>query len=200
MDTDKKRMLIEKRERLQQLLTLKKYSKQHIEPWLSIYSQLIENKVKPEVHYLASSFDLNADILRQAIDALLQPDQKTLLNKILIEENLIIHEKMEEHYPSSNPLRYMPESDKVMSDKNAENMIRQAIRELAIPEQTCFVLYPVYSPVMELALSDILAYCDIIIEPMTDVSIIAKDYSWIIFHSLEEEWIWKKQQTAKSRE
>lgn len=193
MDTDRRKSLTEKKERLQQLLALKKYSEQHIKPWLFIYNELIKNKVHPEVYYLASTFDLDPDLLRQAVDELLQDGQKSLLDKIITSESLPVHEKMEEFYPSSNPIRYMPNSDVIISDENSDAMISWAIDELSIPEQTCFVLYPVYSPVMELPLSDIITYSDIIIEPMTDVCIIAKDYSWIIFHSLEEEWVWRKQ-------
>lgn len=193
MDADRRRSLNEKKERLQQLLTFKKYSEQHIKPWLLIYRELLERNIKPEVHYLASSFDLDPDLLRQAVDELLEEDQKSLLDKIITTEVLPVHDKMDEYYPSSNPIRYMPESEKIVSDENSEAMIRQAMDELSIPEQTCFVLYPVYSAVMELPLSDIITNCDIIIEPMTDVCIIAKDYSWIIFHSLEEEWVWRKQ-------
>jgi hypothetical protein len=193
MDKDRRKLLEDRKERLQQLLTLKNYSEQHIEPWLFIYKELIEKKVQPEVHYLASAFDLDPEILRQAVDELLQDDHKFLLNKIITAETLPVHEKLEEYYPSSNPIRYMPESDKTVSDEDSDAMIRMAIAELSIPEQTCFVLYPVYSPVMELPLSDIITNCDIIIEPMTDVCIIAKDYSWIIFHSLEEEWVWRRQ-------
>ena len=192
MDTDRRKHLQEKKERLQQLLALKKYTEKHIRPWLGFYNQLVEAGIQPEVHYLASTFDLEPELLRQAVDEHLQADQKFLLDKIITEESLPVHEKLEEFYPSSNPIRYMPDSEKKVWDENAESMIKQAITELDIPEQNCLVLYPVYSPVMELALSDILSYCDVIIDPMTDVAIIAKDYSWLIFHSLEEEWVWVK--------
>lgn len=193
MDADRRKLLSEKKERLQQLLTIRRYSEQHIKPWLLIYSELIENRVQPKVHYLASTFDLDPYLMKQAVNELLPDDQKSLLDKIITAEILPVHNKMDEYYPSSNPIRYMPESDKTISDENSGAMIRMAMDELSIPEQTCFVLYPVYSPVMELPLSDIIIHCDIIIEPMTDLCIIAKDYSWIIFHSLEEEWVWRKQ-------
>ncbi len=160
----------------------------HLTPWLRIYDEIVHAGIQPDVKYLAAAFDHDPELVLQAVEEQLNASQNHLLEKIIQEKSLPVHGKLDDYYPTVNPIRYLLDGKSFISE-DVLPPLKKCIEDLQITETGCMVLYPVYTPVMELEFSDILTAYDQIFEPMTDVCLIALDYSWIIFRSLEDEWV-----------
>lgn len=194
MRRDKRNNIREKRSQLQELTKIRAYCDQHLNPWLQIYDQLLENQVQPTILYLAANLESDPALFLKAVEEQLNAHQKHLLERVITEDKLPVHQQLEEEYPSQQMLRYMPVNGEgeLIYEEHPHSALQQAIRELGIENQHCMVFYPVYTPVMEMTLNEVLSTSAIIFEPMTDVCVVAKDFSWLIFRSLESDWAWLK--------
>lgn len=192
MKEDKRIRIEEKRSRHQELIKLRSYCTQHLEPWLEIYDQLLVNQAQPTILYLAATLESNPEIFLQAVGERLKAHHTHLLERVITHHKLPVHHQLQEEYPSVNPLRYVPAHSKLIVEEDSLVALHQAIDVLQLKNQHCLVFYPKYTPVMELTLNEVLSTSSILYEPMEDICVAAKDLKWLIFRSLESEWAWVK--------
>jgi len=103
------------------------------------------------------------------------------------------HQKMEKIFPSRQKLRYLPGKGPLKSESEPAKMIENALEELSISlDEECMICYSIYTPVITMPVREVLKCCATLFEPPENVAVLAKNYSWLIFRSLEEEWIWLK--------
>lgn len=188
MVPDKRSELEEKKACLQELLKIRSYCNTHLKPWLRLYDELVDSGIQPNIKYLASTFDHDPKLFLQAIEEQVGDSRKQLLEKVIQEESLPVHRQLEEKYPTINPIRYLPDGNSFISE-DILPVLKNCLDDLQVTDKSCMILYPIYSPVLEIKITDLLSVYDQIFEPMTDVCLIALDYSWIIFRSLEDEWV-----------
>ncbi len=109
-------------------------------------------------------------------------------------DDYAVQSKLYDHYPSVRLLRYLPALTHQMKYRDQVSVILDlATKTLDIkPEEEVYLFFNQYSPVLILPFSSIRSLpLDDMME-MQDMSIMALDYSWLIFRSLEYEWTWGK--------
>lgn len=95
------------------------------------------------------------------------------------------------NYPSILPLRYLPTNSTVIQEEaNLKTHLKLIIDANELKNQVIFLFYVRMSPVIKINLYDllILNLQDILPEE-EDVALMATDASWLIFKSMEGEWV-----------
>ncbi|MDN3725096.1 hypothetical protein QRD02_11935 [Aequorivita sp. SDUM287046] len=95
-----------------------------------------------------------------------------------------------DQYPSINPLRYVPPLKPIGSIESASDALTKAITRLGLRDEDVYLHYLNFAPLLKLKMADLaekaseelfnLWYGDVVIFP--------EDLSWLVSHSLEEEW------------
>lgn len=102
-----------------------------------------------------------------------------------------VHEMLYSKYPSVLPLRYLPVLEQFSAGSKQHLDIFKAINaQLMLGNQSVFLFSIRMSPVIKINLFDLvgLKFEDIILAH-EDIAIMAIDGSWLIFKSLEGEWV-----------
>ncbi|PKD44085.1 hypothetical protein [Rhodohalobacter barkolensis] len=198
MKSSRRRELEKRREKKQKLQKISDYCKQHVIPWLEIYRELKRNKASFKLEYLASSLDQPLDFLEETLITLLNNEEADLISGIISTSELPVHHSMEKYFPSRQQLRYVPGNTSVTFGSDSIKMVQKAVKELRISkEELCFVCYPIFTPVIFMSVGEMVKQCSVLFEPQESVAILSKDYTWIIFKSLEDEWIWIRRNSMK---
>lgn len=102
-----------------------------------------------------------------------------------------VHELFYSNYPSSLPLRYLPKLEKWptnCSDNGAT--LKEIIAKQNLSSQPIYLFFVRMSPVIKIGLFDLASIASNDIMPdQEDTAIMAIDGSWVIFKSLEQEWV-----------
>lgn len=102
-----------------------------------------------------------------------------------------VHELFYSNYPSSLPLRYLPKLEKWptnCSDNGAT--LKEITAKLNLSNQPIYLFFVRMSPVVKMELYDLASIASNDIMPYhEDTAIMAIDGSWVIFKSLEQEWV-----------
>ncbi|MBT9483934.1 hypothetical protein [Sediminibacterium sp.] len=102
-----------------------------------------------------------------------------------------VHELFYSNYPSSLPLRYLPKLEKwpINSSDNGATL-KEIIAKLNMSNQPIYLFFVRMSPVIKMDLFDLaLIASNDIMPDQEDTAIMAIDGSWVIFKSLEQEWV-----------
>lgn len=114
---------------------------------------------------------------------------------IQIGDKYWVHEMLYLKYPSILPLRYLPASSTIIHEKgNLKIILKAIIDENELKNQVIFLFYVRMSPVIKINLTDLLQLnLEEILPEHEDVAVMAIDGSWLIFKSLEGEWVFGRQ-------
>ncbi|MFO7798838.1 hypothetical protein [Rhodohalobacter sp.] len=198
MKSSRRRVLEKRREKNQKLHKISEYCEQHVIPWLDIYGELKRNKASFKLEYLASSLDEPLELLEETLISLLNDEEADLISGLISTSELPVHHNMEKYFPSRQQLRYVPGNTSVSFGSDTIKMIQNAVTELQISmEEVCFVCYPIYTPVISISVGELVEQCSLLFELQESIAILSKDYTWIIFKSLEDEWIWIRRNSMK---
>jgi len=102
-----------------------------------------------------------------------------------------VHELFYSNYPSSLPLRYLPKLEKwpINCSDNGETL-KEITAKLNLSNQPIYLFFVRMSPVIKMDLFDLASIASNDIMPdHEDTAIMAIDGSWVIFKSLEQEWV-----------
>lgn len=115
-------------------------------------------------------------------------------NIILKGECYWVHEVFYSRYPSLLPLRYLPSFEIIQTEVyDSVTILKAIIGKNRLNNQAVFLFYVRMSPVIKMELFDILASeTQEILPEHEDVVIMALDGSWLIYKSLEQEWLFEK--------
>jgi hypothetical protein len=193
MDESRRNILKKKRERDQKKQEISSYCNQHLIPWLEIYRSLNRKNAEFQLEYLAASLDEPMDLFEETLISILPESERGLVDGLLQAPVLPVHQKMEQAFPSRQKLRYLPGKAALKRDPDVSKMVDRALGELSISaDEECMICYSIYTPVVTMRVSEMLRCSTTLFEPPENVAVLAKNYNWIIFRSLEEEWIWQK--------
>lgn len=185
----------QKKERLEQLRTLlhsklkaKDFLENQISPFTEIHTYLRQSKVAfTTIDLLGFQEEwlpyLEEELSKTHFSALAGGLGKSKARKLL---NTLF-----DKYPSTNAFRYVPKIDKInLITSNHESGLKTAVESLALENQTVYMYYLQYAPLLQLQLYDLLPvdnenlfnfwYGDVVIFP--------ENHSWLISYSLEEDW------------
>lgn len=102
-----------------------------------------------------------------------------------------VHELFYSNYPSSLPLRYLPRLEKWLTNRSDNGAtFKEILAKLNLSNQTIYLFFVRMSPVIKMDLFDLaLIASNDILPDHEDMAIMAIDGSWLIFKSLEQEWV-----------
>ncbi|WP_069130319.1 hypothetical protein [Rhodohalobacter halophilus] len=194
MEESRKNKLLAKRERNKKLREITEYCQDHVIPWLDVYLPLKRDGAVLEVESLAVTFGNERKLFEEALMALLPDDEQSLLSDVTEAATLPIHQKMEDYFPSRQSLRYFPEGGSLKSiTSDLSNILDAAVTRLDISEaDKCLVCYPIYTPVLSMSFQEIRNHADILLNPSECIALIHEEFDWMIFRSLEDEWVWAR--------
>lgn len=102
-----------------------------------------------------------------------------------------VHELFYSNYPSSLPLRYLPKLEKWPTNSSDNGAtLKEIMAKLNLSNQPIYLFFVRMSPVIKMDMFDLVSIASNDIMPdQEDTAIMAIDGSWVIFKSLEQEWV-----------
>lgn len=187
MDKDKQDALSAKRKQLQLNLTARELVKRKIGyHWMEIFEAIKEAGINYQIEYLCVvPEELHPYILKSIEDLKLAE-----FNEVLVktgEQSMM--DLIFEKYPSTEPLKYIPELSMISTSDNLKLVFEQADNLLNIRDEFVYFFSPDWWPVLKLNWHDVLIkgseiFADIPLPFLfTDMS-----HQKILFKSLEDEW------------
>lgn len=102
-----------------------------------------------------------------------------------------VHELFYSNYPSSLPIRYLPKLEKWPTNSSDNGAtLKEIMTKLNLSNQPIYLFFVRMSPVIKIDMFDLVSIASNDIMPdQEDTAIMAIDGSWVIFKSLEQEWV-----------
>lgn len=118
---------------------------------------------------------------------------KSLKNILHIAPQSPVHNLLFEKHPGVLPLRYLPDAPILISNEAPAAIFSQIIMQNQITQQPVYVFFVRMSPVIKMDLYDIMNSPDLneLLPEEEDMVIMSLDGNWIIFKSLEQEWVYR---------
>ncbi len=196
MNEQEKNNSLLKKEKLFNKLVVDKQSSFLATWWIDIPNSLKQANAVWELEYLdivtEHQFEYWIEKLKQA------PWDKFSFPETVIQigNNYWVHELLYSQFPSVLPLRYFPALENFSPGfKRCWEIFKEISDQLRFENQAVFLFSIRMSPVIKINLFDLieLNFEDIMLE-QEDMAVMATDGSWLIFKSLEGEWVfgsWK---------
>ncbi len=195
MNEQEKHMLLMKKQRLLNKIAVDEQSSFLVTWWLDIANLINRTGYKWELEYLDV---VTENQWQYWIDKLAQEPWSnfSFSNTIILKGELYwVHEMLYLKYPSTLQLRYLPASSTIIKEEyDLKKIIKAIIDENNLKSQVIFLFYVRMSPVIKINLTDLLQLnLEEILPEHEDVAVMAIDGSWLIFKSLEGEWVFGRQ-------
>ncbi len=195
MNEQEKHMLLMKKQRLLNKIAVDEQSSFLVTWWLDIANLINRTGYKWELEYLDV---VTENQWQYWIDKLAQEPWSnfSFSNTIILKGELYwVHEMLYLKYPSTLQLRYLPASSTTIKEEyDLKKIIKAIIDENNLKSQVIFLFYVRMSPVIKINLTDLLQLnLEEILPEHEDVAVMAIDGSWLIFKSLEGEWVFGRQ-------
>ncbi len=195
MNEQEKHMLLMKKQRLLNKIAVDEQSSFLVTWWLDIANLINRTGYKWELEYLDV---VTENQWQYWIDKLAQEPWSNFpfSNTIILKGELYwVHEMLYLKYPSTLQLRYLPASSTIIKEEyDLKKILKAIIDENNLKSQVIFLFYVRMSPVIKINLTDLLQLnLEEILPEHEDVAVMAIDGSWLIFKSLEGEWVFARQ-------
>ncbi len=195
MNEQEKHMLLMKKQRLLNKIAVDEQSSFLVTWWLGIANLINRTGYKWELEYLDV---VTENQWQYWIDKLAQEPWSnfSFSNTIILKGELYwVHEMLYLKYPSTLQLRYLPASSTIIKEEyDLKKILKAIIDENNLKSQLIFLFYVRMSPVIKINLTDLLQLnLEEILPEHEDVAVMAIDGSWLIFKSLEGEWVFGRQ-------
>ena len=195
MNEQEKHMLLMKKQRLLNKIAVDEQSSFLVTWWLDIANLINRTGYKWELEYLDV---VTENQWQYWIDKLAQEPWSnfSFSNTIILKGELYwVHEMLYLKYPSTLQLRYLPASSTIIKEEyDLKKILKAIIDENNLKSQVIFLFYVRMSPVIKINLTDLLQLnLEEILPEHEDVAVMAIDGSWLIFKSLEGEWVFARQ-------
>lgn len=195
MNEQEKQKLLLKKQQILDKIAIEKQSSFLATWWLEIANSIKEAGLNWSLEYLEVVMQQQYDFW---IEKLIQNPWSIFSfseSVIQIGDKYWVHEMLYLNYPSILPLRYLPANSTVIQeDANLKIHLKAIIDANELKNQVIFLFYVRMSPVIKINLTDLLQLnLEEILPEQEDVAIMAVDGSWLIFKSMEGEWVFGRQ-------
>lgn len=188
MDEAENILLQQKRVQLQLEMNIQ----ERISGWLPVYNAIRQLNKPWSFEYVDCVTEGLIPFWEKALQKPLLANLGIPASAIKTPANYPVHNKMKALYPSRLSLRYMPAlSHTVIYEADTGSVLSRAASSLHITgEEEVYFFYTRFTPVIRLPFSSIVLIRDQEIMTPEDICIMPADFSWLIFRSLEYEWVW----------
>ncbi len=189
-EQDKNNSLL-KKERLFNKIAVEKQSSFLATWWIEVANSIKEAGLNWSLEYLEV-------VMQQQYDNWIEKLNQDPWSSFSFSESVIqigdkywVHEMLYLKYPSILPLRYLPANSTVIQEEaNLKIQLKAIIDANELKNQVIFLFYVRMSPVIKINLTDLLQLnLEEILPEQEDVALMATDASWLIFKSMEGEWV-----------
>lgn len=190
MDNQQKILLEQKKKQLQLQIAVQKEISMRISGWLSIYNEILENKVEHSLHEIEARDPETLVYWQKALSeaplSVYHLDSKLLnFNKETWVQTALYH-----NFPSQNPLRFVPPLDEQYLSDDVRGLLETALKERVLTDDAEFYLcYLYYYPVIKIKLNEALKHANLLFDqPIEDVALLTTDKNWLFFKSMEDQY------------
>jgi hypothetical protein len=195
MNEANKILLEQKHKQLQLNLTLQDW----LPRWLPVFNAIRQINKPWSFTYFDCVHEEDLPFWQKALQQLPLANLNIPLSSIKTPANYPVHHKMESLFASRLSVRYMPALQyHVLYQYDVAKILAQAAASLHIPtDDEVYFFYTRFTPVIRLPFSAISLLQEQEIMMPENLCIMPPDYSWLIFRSLEHEWVWGKHANIK---
>lgn len=193
MNEEQKAILDAKKASIQTKLKVKETIKLFVKNWLEVYELLLSNQIPHQLLYLTITTAAELPFWLPELESAPLKNYGFTEQHLATNPELDIKNKLFTAFPNTYPLRYMPALPKLVNaiyNQPAENLTN-AINQLQLPKDTAvYLVYLYYQPIIKIQLKDLLSNAHLLLDfPFEDIVITPLDFSWMIFKSMEDEWL-----------
>lgn len=188
MDQHNRSALAQKKAELQRRLQASAFYRQHVADWLELPNLLQQHSVPFEV----TGFYWPQEFVSELPQQLADPETgRYLADRPLIADiESRLFSGLEQRYPSTNPLRYVPDMPyRIPCEPDAHAALQQIIGKHP-PGTMVHFFYSRYAPELRVDLADILSNAALFFSLPEDCCLMTSAYQWILCRTLEDEWWW----------
>ncbi|MFY8025635.1 MAG: hypothetical protein ACOVNO_09810 [Sediminibacterium sp.] len=195
MNEQEKQKLLLKKQQILDKIAIEKQSSFLANWWIEVANSIKEAGLNWSLEYLEV-------VMQQQYDFWIEKLNQDPWSSFSFSESVIqigdkywVHEMLYLNYPSILPLRYLPENSTVIQEEaNLKIHLKAIIDANELKNQVIFLFYVRMSPVIKINLTDLLQLnLEEILPEQEDVAIMAVNGSWLIFKSMEGEWVCGRQ-------
>ncbi|MFM1794556.1 MAG: hypothetical protein RL642_941 [Bacteroidota bacterium] len=200
MNEGKRAELVHKKRKLLLKLQIDERVQSTIKDYLYFFDFLNDNQIFYEIEYLTCVDGENHSLFMEALTYPPLSNYKFQENVVKLSDSHYVHEKVQDLFPSSLKLRYLPVLENYEKNFGLRSAgFENAYKSLDVENEIVYFFICNCSPVIKLQLNDVIkfktAFFDLN-QLSNDVCIIPLDYRWLIFGSVEDDWGWGKSPTC----
>lgn len=195
MKDDQRLQLENKKKALQQKLMVEEETRLLLSGYIPFLKKL---PLPFNFEYFQCVDEENKDLWLSAIDNPPLSSFSIPVNAIKVCDQTL-QAKMMDIFPGYLPLRYLPCLPfHLYREQNVAQVLSGAMKSLGIYEtEEAYLFFTRFQPVLRLSMHDILQISTDDFPWGEDLCIMSKDFNWLIFRSLEDEWRWGNTALAK---
>lgn len=195
MNEQEKQKLLLKKQQILDKIAIEKQSSFLATWWLEIANSIKKAGLNWSLEYLEVVMQQQYDFWIEKLNHDPWSSFSFSESVIQIGDKYWVHEMLYLNYPSILPLRYLPANSTVIQEEaNLKIHLKAIIDANELKNQVIFLFYVRMSPVIKINLTDLLQLnLEEILPEHEDVAIMAVDGSWLIFKSMEGEWVFGRQ-------
>ena len=161
--------------------------------WLDWYLLVYQNIRSCELIYLDCVQDSELQFWDKFLNQEPWSQYDDFTKFVKVKGVLEIHELLEVKHPGVLPLRYLPDAPVLISNDEPAAIFSEMVKQNLIAPQPVYVFFVRMSPVVQLDLYELMnsAHLNEIFPEEEDMVIMSLDGNWIIFKSLEQEWVYR---------
>ncbi|MCJ0743328.1 hypothetical protein [Pedobacter montanisoli] len=190
MDNQQKVLLEQKKKQLQLQIAVQKEISMRISGWLSIYDEILENKVEHSLHEIEAHDPETLIYWQKALNEApliaYQLDSK-LLN---FNNETWVQTTLYRNFPSQNPLRFVPPLMEQYLSDDVKSLLETALTQKDLLDDTeLYLCYLYYYPVIKIKLNEALKHANLLFDhPLEDIALFTTDRNWLFFKSMEDQY------------
>lgn len=195
MNEQEKQKLLLKKQQILDKIAVEKQSSFLATWWIEVANSIKEAGLNWSLEYLEVVMQQQYDIWIEKLNQDPWSGFSFSESVIQIGDKYWVHEMLYLKYPSILPLRYLPANSTVIREEaNLKIHLKAIVDTNELKNQVIFLFYVRMSPVIKINLTDLLQLnLEEILPEQEDVAIMAVDGSWLIFKSMEGEWVFGRQ-------
>ncbi|MBC7507727.1 MAG: hypothetical protein H7320_03120 [Ferruginibacter sp.] len=188
MNEVNKILLEQKRKQLQLKLSIQNW----LQGWVPIFNAIRQWNKLWSFEYFDCANETDLSFWEKSLEKSPLAALEIPLSAIKTPLEYYVHDKMRALFPSSLSLRYMPVLlHREAYETDSALMLTKIAETLNIfAEEEVFLFYTRFTPVLRLPFSAVCLLREEEIMNPENLCIMPLDYRWLIFRSLENEWVW----------
>jgi hypothetical protein len=202
MNEQQRQTLEQKKKALRHRLEAQEMIRLLVQDWLPVLHYLTEQGIAYELEYLLCAGEEHYLYLVEAMKEPPLAGYPLQPGDIKRSATFYVQSEAGRLYPSEYQMRYMPKLNHHLDwEEDVAKVLDQACPSVSQDDEVVNFFYCRYAPVVKLRLSDLRKHAYFLYRQDSlaeEVCVVALDFRWMIFRSLEDEWRWGERELEAS--